>query len=155
MKLAGAIEAIGRPTVLALTATAAPPVRADIVSTLELRDAAVIVRGFDRPNIHLAVERFVDDGHKHRAVIDAVAAAEPPGIVYVAAQRACTELAGELVERGVQACPYHGGMAAGRRDRVQERFMSDQGCDVVAATIGAWARRPRPRTRPGCRWATA
>src|SRR5947209_6538595 len=54
LKLGAAIEAVGRPTVLALTATAAPPVREDIVATLGLRDPALVVRGFDRPHIHLA-----------------------------------------------------------------------------------------------------
>src|SRR5947209_17375435 len=58
LRLGGTIEAIGRPTVLALTATAAPPVRDDIVSELGVRDPTLIVRGFDRPNIHLEVPRF-------------------------------------------------------------------------------------------------
>src|SRR3954453_7889639 len=52
LRLAAAIEAVGRPTVLALTATASPPVREEIVSVLEMRDPAVIVKGFDRPEIH-------------------------------------------------------------------------------------------------------
>ena len=58
LRLRAAIEALGRPPVLALTATAAPPVREEIVEVLDLRDPEVIVRGFDRPNIHLAVQRF-------------------------------------------------------------------------------------------------
>ena len=51
--LAGAIEALGRPAVLALTATAAPPVREEIIERLAMDEPEVIVRGFDRPNIHL------------------------------------------------------------------------------------------------------
>src|SRR5579875_875195 len=58
LELAAAVEAMGRPVVLALTATAAPPVREDIVELLRMNDPAVIVRGFDRPNIWLGVERF-------------------------------------------------------------------------------------------------
>ena len=58
LQLAAAIEAVGRPPVLALTATASPPVREDIVHVLGLRDPEIIVRGFDRPNIHLAVRSF-------------------------------------------------------------------------------------------------
>jgi ATP-dependent DNA helicase RecQ len=95
----------------------------------------LIVRGFDRPNIHLAVRRFHEGSVKRRAVVDAVCDASPPGIVYVATRRACEELASELVERGVDACAYHAGMSAGRREDVQERFMASDGCDVVVATV--------------------
>src|SRR4051812_48592033 len=101
LRLPAAIEAVGHPTVLALTATAAPPVRAEIVEVLRLRDPAVIVKGFDRPNIHLAVQTFHDADHKHRALLDAVAEAEPPGIVYTATKRAAEEVAAGLEARGV------------------------------------------------------
>ena len=57
LRLGAAAEALGRPTILALTATAAPPVRDEIVERLGLREPEVLVRGFDRPNIRLAVER--------------------------------------------------------------------------------------------------
>src|SRR4051812_16108753 len=133
--LSAAIEALGHPTVLALTATAAPPVREDIVEILGLRDAEVVVRGFDRPNIHLAVERFQDAGHKRRALLDAVVEAEPPGIVYCATKRGAEEVAAELRERGVRAEHYHGGLGAKRRDAVQESFMAGDGVDVVVATV--------------------
>src|SRR4051794_14677390 len=95
LRLPAAIEAVGRPRVLALTATAAPPVREEIVSVLGLRDPAVIVKGFDRPNIHLAVHTFHDAEHKRRALLEAVAESEPPGIVYVATKRAAEEVAAE------------------------------------------------------------
>src|SRR3954467_1115526 len=91
LRLPAAIDAVGRPVVLALTATAAPPVRDEIVSVLGMRDPAVIVKGFDRPNIHLAVHTFHDAEHKRRALLDAVAQAEPPGIVYTATKRAPEE----------------------------------------------------------------
>src|SRR4051794_28962231 len=129
LRLPAAIEAVGRPTVLALTATAAPPVRDEIVEVLALRDPAVIVKGFDRPNIHLAVQTFHDAEHKRRALLDAVAEAEPPGIVYTATKRHADEVAEELAERGVRAAAYHGGLAAKRRDEVQEAFMDDAGVD--------------------------
>jgi ATP-dependent DNA helicase RecQ len=121
--------------VLALTATASPPVRDDISSVLRLRDPELVIRGFDRPNIWLGVEHFHDGEVKHRAVLDAVAEAEPPGIVYVATKRASEELADELRARGVRADAYHGGLSARRRDDVQEAFMHDAGVDVVVATI--------------------
>jgi ATP-dependent DNA helicase RecQ len=136
LELPRAIEALGRPTVLALTATAAPPVRAEIAEKLAMDDPEVIVRGFDRPNIRLAVERFHDAEAKTRALIEAVAAATPPGIVYVATQKGSEELAERLRGAGVRAAAYHGGMSAKKRDAAQEGFMADDGdVDVMVATI--------------------
>jgi len=135
LRLGDVADALGRPPVLALTATAAPPVRAEIVERLGLRDPAIVVRGFDRPNIDLAVERFFDAEHKDRALLDWVADAEPPGIVYTATQRSAEEVAAALDERGVRAAPYHAGLSMKRRDAVQEAFMAGTEVDVVVATI--------------------
>ncbi|WP_259314859.1 RecQ family ATP-dependent DNA helicase [Capillimicrobium parvum] len=135
LELADVVERLGRPTVLALTATASPPVRADIVDVLRLRDPEMVIRGFDRPNIWLGVEHFRDGEHKRRALLDAVVQAPPPGIVYVATKRACEEVASQLRERGVRADAYHGGLGSRRRDEVQAAFMHDAGVDVVVATI--------------------
>jgi ATP-dependent DNA helicase RecQ len=136
LRLGAASEALGRPTILALTATAAPPVRDEIVERLGLRDPNVLVRGFDRPNIHLAVERFHGDRgaeRKQRALLDAIDAAERPGIVYVATRRQAEELAESLCSRDVTAASYHAGMRTGERDDVQERFM-DGDLEIVVAT---------------------
>jgi ATP-dependent DNA helicase RecQ len=135
LELPEAIDVLGRPPVLALTATAAPPVRAEIVERLRMRDALEIVRGFDRPNIRLEVERFHEDHAKRRALLDAVAESQPPGIVYVATQKETEAVAAELAERGVRAAAYHGGLGARRRETVQEAFMSGDEVDVVVATI--------------------
>src|SRR3954467_7494301 len=147
LALGTAIESVGRPTVLALTATAAPPVREDIVDVLGLRDASIIVRGFDRPNIHLAVERFQEADRKRRALLDAVGDAEPPGIVYCATKRGAEEVAAELRERGVRAEHYHGGLSAKKRDAVQEAFMDDAGVDVVVATVAFGMGVDKPNVR--------
>ena len=136
LNLPHAIRALGRPAVLALTATAAPPVRTEIAEKLEMVDPEVIVRGFDRPNIRLAVERFHDAEAKTRALVEAVREAEPPGIVYVATQKGSEELAALLCDRGVRAAAYHGGMSSKRRDAAQAGFMADDGdVDVMVATI--------------------
>lgn len=58
---------------LALTATASPPVRAEIVGRLGLRDPELVVHGFDRPNIWLGVETFTDGDSKREALLGAVA----------------------------------------------------------------------------------
>jgi ATP-dependent DNA helicase RecQ len=134
LRLAAAAEALGRPTILALTATASAPVREEIVQRLALTDPEVIVRGFDRPNIRLAVERFHEEPRHHRALLERIAAAPPPGIVYVPTRRAAEELAAELAEGGVRAEAYHGGLRASLRDAVQARFMADELHCVVATT---------------------
>jgi ATP-dependent DNA helicase RecQ len=136
LRIGAAAQALGRPTILALTATAAPPVRDEIVERLGLRDPAIVIRGFDRPNIRLRVERFHGEGgeeRKLRALAERIADAGPPGIVYVATRRQSEELAESLCERDVRAASYHAGMKPAERDDVQERFMAGD-LDVVAAT---------------------
>jgi ATP-dependent DNA helicase RecQ len=134
LRLGAAREALGRPTVLALTATAAPPVRAEIAERLGLRDPLLLVRGFDRPNLRLAVDRFHDKAHQRRALLDAVADAEPGGIVYIATRRDSEEVAEDLAARGLAAAAYHGGMRGPERAAVQERFMAGELHAVVATT---------------------
>ena len=136
LELAAAAEAVGRPPILALTATAAPPVRAEIIERLGLDEPEIIVKGFDRPNIWLGVDRFHDAEDKERALVDFVVAGEPPGIVYVATQKDSERMAATLREHGVRAAAYHGGMSARRRDAAQEAFMAPGGdVDVMVATI--------------------
>ncbi len=137
LRVRPAIDALGHPTVLALTATAAPHVRAEIVDVLGMHEPEVIVRGFDRPNIRLEVDRHFEAERKRRAVLDRVEAAAPgPGIVYCATKRGAEEVAAELRERGVRAEHYHGGLAAKKREERQERFMETDGdIDVMVATI--------------------
>jgi ATP-dependent DNA helicase RecQ len=135
LDLAGAIEAVGRPPVLALTATASPPVRADIVRVLGLRQPELVVRGFDRPNIHLSVRPFHHERDKREAILDAAAAATGPGIVYVATRRAAEAVAEELTGRGMPARAYHAGLSARLRREVQDAFMAEHHCNVVVATV--------------------
>jgi ATP-dependent DNA helicase RecQ len=139
LRLGAASRALGRPPILALTATAAPPVRADIVDELEMDDPTIVVRGFDRPNIHLAVERHHEAERKTRALLDWVVyragGRGSIGIVYATTQRDTEELAEELVARGIRAAAYHGGMPARRREETQEAFMQDGEVDVMVATI--------------------
>ena len=71
-RLGAVIEALDHPTVLALTATASPPVRQGILEQLGMNEAHVIVQGFDRPNIWLGVERFEDDREEQDALIKRV-----------------------------------------------------------------------------------
>lgn len=134
LRLSAVREAIGRPTVLAMTATASPPVREEILERLDMRDAAVIVRGFDRPNIHLAVERHFDADEKEKALIERVVTSGGPGIVYVATRRDAERLGKVFRDRGLRAAAYHAGLATRERRTVQDAFR-DGALDVMAATI--------------------
>jgi ATP-dependent DNA helicase RecQ len=125
---------LGHPTLLALTATASPPVRREIVERLGMEEPAVFVRAFDRPNLHLAVRRFSEEHGKERALVEAVQAVEKPGIVYIATRKASEELAGELREAGVAAEPYHAGLGSKRRGELQDAFMDDEIEAIVATT---------------------
>jgi ATP-dependent DNA helicase RecQ len=129
LRLGSVIEQLGRPTVVALTATASPHVREEIVERLGMRDPLVEVCGFDRETIHLAVERFHDEHSKRRALAERVRAADGPGIVYAATRREVEELAAQL-----GAVAYHGGMPARRRDAIQDDFMQDRARVIVATT---------------------
>ena len=133
LRLGAVIEALAHPRVLALTATASPPVRKEIVERLGMCAPRTVVRGFDRPNIRLAVEGFADEEDKRQALIARVVDAPKPGIVYAGTRKHAEELAAALVAQGVNAVAYHAGMAAAVRTRVQESFMSDA-ADVIVAT---------------------
>ena len=124
-----------RPPVLALTATASPPVREDVAERLHLRDPAVIVRGFARPGIALEVVRAVEAEDKDRAVVERVRteAEQGTGIVYVATRRRTGEIADALAQAGLRSAAYHGGLRRAERDEAQRRFTEDE-LDVVVAT---------------------
>ncbi|HEX4906647.1 MAG TPA: RecQ family ATP-dependent DNA helicase [Acidimicrobiales bacterium] len=134
LRLGAAIEDLGRPTVLALTATASPVVRDEILERLALRDPEVIVRGFDRPSLWMEVQTVRTEREKEEALLRAVPRLSFPGIVYVATRRQTHEVAALLAERaGLRTAAYHGGMGAAERHAEQERFMRDQ-VDVIVAT---------------------
>ena len=138
LRLGRVIERLGQPRVLALTATAAPPVRRDIVARLGLREHYEVIASFDRPNLHLAVERFTDDTDKRHAVIARIRTltADPAtrrGLVYAASRKQTEFYAGELAQCGVRVAAYHAGMAAADRERVHQQFLADE-LDVVVAT---------------------
>ena len=138
LRIGPAAEAIGRPVILALTATAAPPVRDEIVQRLGMHDPAILVRGFERPNIHLGVHAyFTDERHKLEVVtndvVDAVKT-EGHGIVYGATHKRVEALAADMAARGLRVAAYHAGLSDRTRTEVEGRFHADD-LDVVVATI--------------------
>ncbi|WP_138442814.1 RecQ family ATP-dependent DNA helicase [Sinomonas susongensis] len=126
-------QRLGAPPVIALTATASPHTRAEIVERLRLRDPLELVQSFDRPNIELRVVRHTGDLDKRQAVLDEVAGLQGPGLLYVATRRSAEEYADEFSRRGLRAEAYHAGRRAAERTAVHERFLRNE-LDVVVAT---------------------
>src|SRR5262245_12932105 len=147
LRLGSVVERLGNPTTLALTATAPPPVRAEIIERLALDDPIEIVRGFDRPNIHFAVEsRHMDEAHKVHALVQNVVDGERPAIVYAATRRRSEEVAAALRDAGVTALPYHAGLHRQVREATQTAFMEDE-LEVVVATIAFGMGVDKPNVR--------
>lgn len=151
LRLPETVTALGRPRRLALTATAAPPVQADITRALRMDRPAVVVTGFDRPNLSLAVRhtqphlpeaQAVDD-----RVVEVVAAHEKPALVYALTHARCESIAERLQHAGFTAAAYHAGLPAAERSTVQDRFFSGS-IDVVVATsaFGMGIDKPDVRT---------
>ena len=134
LRLSEAIDALRRPPVLALTATASTPVREEIVARLGLRDPLVEVRGIDRPEIHLAVQRHEDDARKRRGVLETALGEEGATLVYVATRRDTERYAAELTDGGRPAVAYHGAMPRAERARVHDGWRAGRTPLVVATS---------------------
>ncbi|MEV0154443.1 RecQ family ATP-dependent DNA helicase [Micromonospora sp. NPDC050686] len=128
------IEGLGRPPVVALTATASPPVRDDIISRLRLRDAEVVVSGLDRPNLFLEVAYCPTDDYRWRRLSALLSDDERPGIIYVPTRRAAEELAGRLTDAGLPSQHFHGGMPTAARNELHEAFLADRVPIMVATS---------------------
>jgi ATP-dependent DNA helicase RecQ len=134
LQLGPVIEQLAHPPVLALTATAAGPVRDEIIARLGMRDPAVFVQGFDRPNISLGVETFRDPDDKRATMIERAGNHAGSGIIYAATRQATEEIAAALSETGRSAAAYHAGLKTSERDDIQSRFMANE-LKIMVATI--------------------
>nr|WP_258907713.1 ATP-dependent DNA helicase RecQ [Actinokineospora sp. UTMC 2448] len=133
LRLGPVLARLGHPRTVALTATAAPPVRQDITRRLGLRDHREVMASFDRPNLRLSVERFTEDARKRAAVVERVRELTGVGLLYAATRKDTEYYADELASTGQRVAHYHAGMAANARERVHQDFL-DGAVDVVVAT---------------------
>jgi ATP-dependent DNA helicase RecQ len=123
-----------RPPIVALTATASPPVRDDIAARLRLVEPEVVVTGLDRPNIFLEASHCPTEDHRWRKLLALVEGERGRcGIAYVPTRRAAEELARRLRDHGCPAQYYHGGLAAGPRTKRHEDFLAGR-IPVMVAT---------------------
>ncbi len=130
--------------VMALTATATERVRADIVQQLQLRDPAVFVASFNRPNL---TYRVLAKDQPLKQIIDFVRKREEESGIIYCASRATTERTAEaLAGRGFSARPYHAGLDAEERSRNQEAFLRDD-VKIICATIAFGMGINKPNVR--------
>jgi ATP-dependent DNA helicase RecQ len=151
LRVPDTVAALGRPRQLALTATAAPPVQADITRALRMDRPAVVVAGFDRPNLSLAVRATRQHLQEAQAVddrvVEVVIAHDTPALVYALTHQRCESLADRLRQAAFTAAAYHAGLPAAHRATVQDRFFRGS-LDVVVATsaFGMGIDKPDVRT---------
>jgi ATP-dependent DNA helicase RecQ len=132
MRLGKALEKIGRPQCVALTATATPIVRQDILTVLGLREPFERVSGFSRPNLSLAITAVDKTAHKDER-IKAIISAHKTGIIYCATRKKVDLVSETLASWGVNCVSYHGGMTDQERVKAQEIFISKK-VDIAVAT---------------------
>ena len=134
MRLGAQADALGVPVRMALTATAAPPIREEICRRLGLRDPEVVVGDFDRPHIQLAVRRVRTVRDKHRELEQAASELSGAGIVYAATHAAAQDAYDVLVAAGERVALYHAGLSARDRRESMGSYL-DGSARVIAATV--------------------
>ncbi len=145
--LGQARETLGGVQTLAFTATADRQTRIDIVDKLFPDPPLVVVHGFDRPNIRLAMAPKDKADRQIRAFVADHEGAS--GIVYCASRRRAEDVAAVLRAAGRHALPYHAGMDKGMRDRHQDAFQGEDGV-VIAATVAFGMGIDKPDVRFVC-----
>ncbi|MEP6831899.1 MAG: ATP-dependent DNA helicase RecQ [Gemmatimonas sp.] len=131
----GAIrERLNRPQTVALTATATPEVRRDIVKQLELRDAEIVVGGFDRINLTYHVISTQNQIEKDKAAVRWLRDAPGAAVVYAPTRKAVERITAVLVRAKVGAVGYHAGLDEDLRRRAQDAFMKESARVIVATS---------------------
>ncbi|MWV11481.1 RecQ family ATP-dependent DNA helicase [Pseudomonas sp. R-28-1W-6] len=134
LKLPDYQHQFGIPQVLLLTATATPPVIADMQKKFAIAADDVVTTGFYRANLNLLVEPVAGRDKQRRLVEWLGAKAGEPSIVYVTQQKTAEQVAEQLSQRGIAASAYHAGMPHETREAIQRQFM-DGRINCIVATI--------------------
>lgn len=129
---------------IALTATADPQTRDDIVNVLGLHQARLFTTSFDRPNIRYSVL----EKHRPQGQLNRFLSRHPDssGIVYALSRKRVEEIAGALSDRGYSAAAYHAGLSPQVRRDVQEQFIRDD-VSIVVATVAFGMGIDKPNVR--------
>jgi len=145
--------ALGDPPTIALTGSATPAARADILHVLRLRHAEVVVTSFDRPNLAFAVERVAGDRERFQRIRALVRDGTAAGavIVYTPTRRLTELVTRALLRAGVRAAPYHAGLTGPIRARVLKAFLGDR-VRVIVATSAFGMGIDKPDVRRVVHW---
>src|SRR5687767_11802113 len=112
--------------VVALTATATPPVRRDIVAQLGMRAPRIVVGGFDRPNLSYAVRECRTEDARRAALVESLRGEPGMAVVYASTRADVASIVRTLTGARVRAAAYHGGLPAAKRFDAQEAFMHER-----------------------------
>jgi ATP-dependent DNA helicase RecQ len=123
---------LGGPPTMALTATATPQVRSDILRQLDLTKPSVVITGFDRTNLSYGVLPARNDADKDRLLVETLNAHEGVAIIYASTRRSVDRIAAILEDAGIPAAAYHAGLPDELRQEVQDAFMSERLRAIVA-----------------------
>jgi ATP-dependent DNA helicase RecQ len=132
LRLKNVITSLGKVQTLALTATATPYVRADIIQQLGLNQPETFVSGFDRPNLSIDVTHTERVREKLAHIGRIARKLEGSGIVYASTRKAVEEVSRELRDRNLSVAAYHAGMKDPERIKAQEDFMTGRKQIIVA-----------------------
>ena len=132
LRLKDAVERLGHPQIIALTATATQKVRADISEQLGLTDPRYHVAGFDRPNLALRVVHVSTEKEKLETLKRIIKTSGGSGIIYAATRKSVEQIAAKLKMAGLSVEPYHGGMGELERTRAQDSFMGGRVQAIIA-----------------------
>nr|MBA3970200.1 ATP-dependent DNA helicase RecQ [Gemmatimonadota bacterium] len=131
MMLGSIAERLGRPPILALTATASPEVREDIIEQLRMREPQQFVGELVRPNLFLEVRPTVNESAKNGAIGEILRCTEGSGIIYTATVKEAERLYEQFSERHSLVL-YHGRRSAKERTEAQEAWMAGEAKAVIA-----------------------
>ena len=132
LRIAEVREKLGWPPTVALTATATPHVRRDIVAQLKLDSPTTIITGFDRTNLTYSVVPTRTDADKDDALVHLLRSKDGLAIVYASTRKAVERIAMLLERAHISAAAYHAGLDDDRRHGVQDAFMTEKVRAIVA-----------------------
>jgi len=125
----------GKIPVIALTATATPKVKLDIVKILNMKDERIFVSSFNRENLYYEVRPKGKKDQTLKSILQIINTMPgQSGIIYVQSRKAAEDIAQVLMVNGIKAAPYHAGLDAKSRTKAQDDFLMEE-IDVICATI--------------------
>jgi len=142
---------LGRPPTIALTGSATPAARADILHVLRMPDADVVVTSFDRPNLIFATRRVRDDRERFAGIRARVRDAPGASLIYTPTRRLTELVTRALLRTSVRAAPYHAGLSANTRRQVLRAFLGDR-VRVIVATSAFGMGIDKPDVRQVVHW---